>query len=144
MNKQKPEDVMRALECCITKHHENCCQLGTWSEEWNCMTDLMKKALALLREKDAEIERLTINMNAYGLTAKNIAKDFADYQADVQMEIADARAEAITETVNEFVYQADGRFPILAGITLKLIGEDVLRTLGVNELKGETDGETDL
>ena len=48
-------------------------------------------------EKDAEIERLTVNMNAYGLTAKNLAEEFEDYRADVQMEIADARAEAITE-----------------------------------------------
>lgn len=58
MNKIKPEDVIRALECCIKTQCENCCNLGSWHEQWNCMTDLMKKALALLREKDAEIERL--------------------------------------------------------------------------------------
>lgn len=60
------------------------------------LTDFMKRK-EIEADKDAEIERLTVNMNAYGLTAKNLAKEFEDYRADVQMEIADARADAITE-----------------------------------------------
>lgn len=67
------ETVIKALECCITKHHENCCKLGKWHEEWNCMTDLMQDALALIKELteanvtqivtaielDKQVERLT-------------------------------------------------------------------------------------
>lgn len=53
MNELKLEDVVRALECCIKTQCENCCNLGLWHEQWNCMTDLMKKALALLRKYDS-------------------------------------------------------------------------------------------
>jgi hypothetical protein len=52
------EQIIKALECCITKHHENCCNLGKWHEEWNCMTDLMKSALSLIKELSEENERL--------------------------------------------------------------------------------------
>ena len=101
MNELKPEDVMKALEWCSDLRLCVDCPMraeGYFSHSGNaCRQALMKNALALLREKDAEIERLTVNMNAYGLTAKNLAQEFEDYRADVQMEIADARAEAITE-----------------------------------------------
>jgi hypothetical protein len=65
-----------------------------------------------IEKKDAEIERLTVNMNAYGLTAKNLAQEFEDYRADVQMEIADARAEAITEfaeKIKTFYHNLSGK-----------------------------------
>ena len=116
MNEMKPEDVMTALEICV---NGACCNECPYFKKENCATKLHEDALAIIRElteqnralggvilkKDAEIERLTINMNAYGLTAKNLAEDFADYQADVQMEIADARAEA----VDEFLAKAKAR-----------------------------------
>lgn len=158
MNELKPEDVMKALECCMLTNEQQECrceECPLWETSvMVCQELLAYHALALLREKDArledlaqqcadiimecdkrdaerlgelmekdaeikglvdgwskdqdrfeklcaekdaEIERLTINMNAYGLTAKNLANDFADYQADVKMDIAAARAEAITE-----------------------------------------------
>lgn len=69
------DQITKALECCITNQHENCCNLGKWHEQWNCMTDLMKNALALIKELTEENEKLTINMNTYGLTAKRLAED---------------------------------------------------------------------
>ena len=81
-------------------------------------------------EKDAEIERLTINMNAYGLTAKNLAQEFEDYRADVQMEIAYARSEAITE----FAEKAKKRLPVISPSVFEQIAK---------ELKGEQNGKTD-
>lgn len=50
----KPEDVMRALECCTMALHSLC----PYRDNWCCDHDLVTNALALLREKDAEIERL--------------------------------------------------------------------------------------
>ena len=62
MNELKPEDVKRALECCSSgddciggkcPYHASC---------QFCITEISTDALALLREKDAEIERLnTLN-----------------------------------------------------------------------------------
>jgi hypothetical protein len=110
----KPEDVMRAFdildkmdffqgqragrELWFEKPFEVQEQdIADFSQGISTVKKVIEDSLALLREKDAEIERLTINMNAYGLTAKNLAQEFEDYRADVQMEIAEARAEAITE-----------------------------------------------
>ena len=54
LNELKPEDVMMALKCCVTADHNLCPYRGDWS----CDHTLVTNALALLREKDAEIERL--------------------------------------------------------------------------------------
>ena len=75
------EQIIKDLESCINKHHENCCQLGSWHEEWNCMTHLMKRSLAIIKEVQAENEKLTINMNAYGLTVKNLAEEIDKLKA---------------------------------------------------------------
>ena len=62
MNELKPEDVMRALECCkkgTLEECEKCPRQAIPSVTYEeCMEDLISSALALLREKDAEIERL--------------------------------------------------------------------------------------
>ena len=54
----KREDIVKALECCIEEKCENCCNLGRWHEQWNCMRDIMKYALSLIREltEDNEIK----------------------------------------------------------------------------------------
>ena len=52
------EQIIKALECCITNQHENCCNLAKWHEQWNCMTDLMKNALALIKEQDEQSEQV--------------------------------------------------------------------------------------
>lgn len=102
MNELKPENVMRALECC----EENKKDCAKCPQREKCVTSsdfpfFFPHLLPLLREKDAEIERLTSNMNGYAFTAQTLSKEFEDYRADVQMEIADARAEAIAEFVAE-------------------------------------------
>ena len=58
MNEMKPEDVMRALECCVNGSCADCPydEIGTYSQ---CITAVMKNALSLLREKDAIIAELT-------------------------------------------------------------------------------------
>ena len=87
MNEMKPEDVMRALECWTS--HKPCdedCPVLEYEGSQNCRALTIKNALALLREKDAEIERL-----------KQENKDLHD-NTDVIIEMVTiARAEAITE-----------------------------------------------
>ena len=82
MNEMKPEDVMRALECCASGTGGDACNGCPFNERNVCDNDmnaLEKAALALLREKDAEIER-------YKGVIRLLEKD-----------VADARSEAITE-----------------------------------------------
>lgn len=60
MNKLKPEDVMRALECCQhSDSDDNYCINCPYYAVKYCAAKISAEALALLREKDAEIERLT-------------------------------------------------------------------------------------
>jgi hypothetical protein len=125
-NELKPEDVMRALECCKEYENDDCpehCPL------YECETCNMPLFVTILREKDEEIKRLTINMNAYGLTAKNLANDFADYQADVKMDIAAARAEAITE----FAEKVKQAYPLISSVVVE--GIDKI----AEDMKGATD-----
>ena len=62
MNEMKPEDVMRAMECCIVENDKDDCLGCPYSGKRHrgemCVTHLLEDALALLRERDAEIERL--------------------------------------------------------------------------------------
>lgn len=66
MNELKPEDVMRALECFANEKRcegEQCAYFKL--RVGFCGSDLAKDALALLREKDAEIERLEKELEDY-------------------------------------------------------------------------------
>lgn len=53
-NEMESEKIKNALGCCIKTQCENCCNLGSWHEQWNCMTDLMKKALAIITSQEGE------------------------------------------------------------------------------------------
>ncbi len=61
MNEMKPEDVMRALECHSLAGISTCedCPYCDTTAPGDCGCEMAKDALALLREKDAEIERLS-------------------------------------------------------------------------------------
>lgn len=56
MNELKPEDVMRALEQC--SREPMVCEGCPMVKQRGCITKLCEITLALLREKDAEIDRL--------------------------------------------------------------------------------------
>ena len=57
----------------------------------HCGIDMAKDALALIKELTAENEKLTINMNAYGLAAKRLGEEnerlIADTVRKMQSEI---------------------------------------------------------
>jgi hypothetical protein len=59
MNEMKPEDVMKALECWVSKKPcEEDCPILEYEGSHNCLALTMKNALSLLREKDARIKEL--------------------------------------------------------------------------------------
>lgn len=57
MTDLKQEDVMRALECCTNKQRCDCDNCP-YVNRYHCTNVVLQDALALLREKDKEIERL--------------------------------------------------------------------------------------
>ena len=174
MNELKQEDVMKALECCSV--YENCdgCPHFDGVPEDDCHYKVMANALSLLREKDAtlemcaetierqdkelakkdaEIERLTVNMNAFGLTAKNFAEENERLTAQIEncdacdrigltasehkACIKQAQAEAITAFVDGCVKMAIG----LGGIPVVCL-ESIFQF--AKKMKEEKDGESDL
>ena len=93
MNEMKPEDVMRALECCLKLDCKSCPYYVRFKEytfDVKCGDVLIADALALLREKDAEIERLKAENDHLVKEAVFAPMERANFT------IA-ARAEAITE-----------------------------------------------
>ena len=64
MNELKPEEVMKALECCASLKYlcEQCPIDQKKKDDCICGQFLAKNALTLLREKDAEIERLRMEL----------------------------------------------------------------------------------
>ena len=107
MNELKPEDVMRALECWASgKPCQEECSILEHEEGASCFKLTARSALALLREKDAEIERLTKERDR----AQAICVEMGKLN---QAEIAIARTDAITEFAERLkermrqVYPAD-------------------------------------
>ena len=89
-------EIMKALECCSVLVNCKGCYFDTHEIDGICGSELIKKAIDLINRKNAEIERLTINMNSFGLGMKR-EKERADT----------ARAEAIKEVL-ERLKQEDG------------------------------------
>ena len=77
-------EIIKALECCYVKG-KTCDNCPT--NDFECLR-LEEMVLELINRQKAEIERLTINMNAFGLGMKREAE-----RADT------ARVEAINELV---------------------------------------------
>lgn len=98
MNKLNCNDVIKSLECCIKTQCENCCNLGSWHEQWNCMTDLMKKALNLINEMKKQIRVLEDDVENF--------KSIAEYQQNCNMSryfILKEKDKIIEEKCDEIV-----------------------------------------
>ena len=100
MNELKPEDVMRALELHADYATDNCfeCPYEKYlsKADWNCVHHLSMDALALLREKDAEIERL---------------QEIADAVADSFPVCEGCKGKTeLGERTEDCVYEIDGTF----------------------------------
>ena len=87
-------EIIKALECCIKEQCSNCCNCGNWHEQWNCMTEIMKKALDLINRQKAEIERLKKDNEYILMQHKFQRRPSGDCWNDV---IEKAKAEAVKE-----------------------------------------------
>ena len=131
MNELKQEDVMRALECCKSYRDLHACvnvcpyfraELGC---DENCTNRMAQDALALLREKDKEIERLQGKVDA--LFRLNVERDIV---AD-EMLTEEARAEA----VREFVERVKKSHDIIDVNGYAIIGVDIVELIA-EKMKG--------
>ncbi len=136
MNEKKPEDVMRALECHIKRRCWDC-PIGKEDIQQlskPCSQLIAELALALLREKDAEIERLNVELQAMRCAANSYKMHYESARAEVITVFADLAIKRICEKVvaptpsesyivekcNQIIYETE------------------------KEMRGKTDGKTDL
>ena len=108
MNELKPEDVMKALECCSAEisTRENCsvCPMGG---KRDCMTILYREALALLREKDATLE----------MCAETIERQ------DKELAQKDAEIERLKNSITFQVVMPDEKMEEIKAECLKRVDE---------------------
>ena len=64
-NKLSDNEIIKALECCGV--NRDCVGCPKEKEPYGCYFKLCGGAFDLINRQKAEIEKLTINMNAYGL-----------------------------------------------------------------------------
>ena len=131
MNKLKPEDVMRALELCKSFRDLHACDVCPYfraelGDDESCTNRMAQDALALLREKDAEIEKLETAFEKEYVRVEHLMR-----------QLETARAEAITEFEKELTSEL-----IRGGIYPVFVKGAIERT--DKKLKGATDGKSDL
>ena len=104
-------EIIKALECCINEDNDfmacgnkGCafmeCKMG---KDRECQYYMMKSVLNLINRQKAEIERLTINMNAFGLGMKREAERADTARAEAIKEVA----ERLKETIDDYPYVID-------------------------------------
>lgn len=144
MNEPKPEDVMRALDKLKYGGHScHDCKYAKWSGEDRCGLNgcrIAKAALALLREKDAEIERLKKDREELIVTLKmndapfpeglQIVHDFCEKR---KMEVITEFAERLKSEVN------GGQFASYKGLEIRNVIDQIAK-----EIKEGSDGSDDV
>lgn len=83
------EEICKVLECCSSPEYRcNECPIDQKKkDDCECGTFGMGEALALIKELTEENKKLTINMNAYGLTAKRLSEENERLRADTVREM---------------------------------------------------------
>lgn len=119
-------EIKKALEC-HTKDDGVCDGCHLYPDN-ACVHILTKSALDLINRQQEEIEKLTINMNAFGLGMKR-EKENADI----------AKAEAVKEFAELFKSRSrDVARGEIGGCTYYMIGESFVDKI-VKEMVGDTE-----
>ena len=99
MNGMKPEDVIKALECCGIDRCDDC---PCYTEELGCDHNLQLLALELLREKDAQISALQYQADFWDKHAKVLdetimiqQKEISEKDAEIERLKADIEATSV-------------------------------------------------
>lgn len=114
-------EIIESLECCIASQGKGCaeCPYRKYLEE--CRTKRNNDCIDIINRKNAEIERLTVNMNAFGLGMKR-EKERADT----------IKAEAVKEVFEKVFECSDVVFD-----------EKAVRVVDLNFLKMQMVGDAE-
>ena len=120
------EEICKILECCSSPEYRcNECPIDQKKkDDCECGTFGMGEALTLIKELTEENKKITINMNAYGLTAKRLAEENERLRAatvremqmrltnlfanDENLEYIEVDAEYINEQIDQIAKEMIG------------------------------------
>lgn len=92
-------EIMKALECCKKRECCDCPRVGKFENVFLCYADLTHYSLNLINRKNAEIERLTVTMNAFGLGMKRESERADSARAEAIKEFAERVKEEMKPTL---------------------------------------------
>lgn len=97
------KDIIKSLRKHTTDLCSNCkVEKTTLCNE--CICEIERNALDLINRQQAEIERLTINMNAFGLGVKREKERADQIKSKAIKELAKKTNEMITEIYNKHIF----------------------------------------
>lgn len=128
-------EIIQALECCKNDFSNSNCLDCPYNKEKSakCITFMIEDALALILRQQAEIERLTIKMNAFGWGMKQEKERADTIRAEAIKEFAERLKDILATEVTVEYEISDGFFKDFFDITETFIEIDNL----VKEMVGE-------
>lgn len=127
MNELKPEDVVKALECCsdCDCYNERLQEDCPFSNVPFCNNYLRKQSLALLREKDAEIERLTAQIEHCD-ACDRIGLTHTEHMYCIKQ----AKSEAIAEFAERLKSEVNGgQFASYKGLEIRNVIDQIAKEM---------------
>lgn len=140
----KPEDVMKALECCLLLQGATCrdCPLlYAKNMKGTCYTELKRQALALLREKDAEIADVKETYKIQREATNRLLKRVGDQDSEIDRlthicrcyalrygtvrDQSDAIAKIRAEILAEYIERAKKRLPVISPSVFEQIAKEL-------------------
>lgn len=77
------EQIIKAWDCCCATGKDSCLECPYCRDKYFCDREQLKTdTLSLIKELTEDNEKLTVNMNAYGLTAKRLGEENESLEAE--------------------------------------------------------------
>lgn len=129
-NELKPEDVMKALECCSNPNVDACskCPIYPFSLNWTqyeCMETAIRHALALLREKDEEIDRLKEKADRNFENLKAVLEERRSERAEAITEFAERLKASLNDVARWQMHGVEGEYFIIGKSLIDRIAKEM-------------------
>lgn len=120
-------EIIQALECCAKNPNEFICtesKCPLFGQ--SCIRILANKSLALITRQQAEIDRLTINMNAFGLGMKQEKERADTIKSEAIKEFAERLHTEINRVTGEIVQARNERLDQIESSNIVIPFDSVL------------------